>query len=173
MDAAEQWEPDDARVSRPVLRERGGETPPRHSPLSENRRPHGLSVARRRRRRRGSRCAGPAKRNKHAALKLMRKLLKKYGFAPDRLVTDELRSYRAAKSAISASTAGMSAGDGRTIGPRIRINRLDDASARCSGSNRRAQPRSFSPPTPPSTTLSTSNAISRQLDLIACYAPRR
>jgi DDE domain len=37
MDAAEQWEPDDARVSRPVLRERGGETPPRHSPLSENR----------------------------------------------------------------------------------------------------------------------------------------
>src|SRR6202140_1976920 len=31
-DAAEQWEPDEARVSRPVLRERGGETPPRHSP---------------------------------------------------------------------------------------------------------------------------------------------
>ncbi len=32
MDAAEQWEPDEARVSRPVLRERGGEIPPRHSP---------------------------------------------------------------------------------------------------------------------------------------------
>ena len=32
MDTAEQWEPDDARVSRPLLRERGGETPPRHSP---------------------------------------------------------------------------------------------------------------------------------------------
>ena len=31
MDAAEQWEPDDARASRPVLRERGGEIPPRHS----------------------------------------------------------------------------------------------------------------------------------------------
>ena len=27
MGAAEQWEPDDARVSRPVLRERGGEIP--------------------------------------------------------------------------------------------------------------------------------------------------
>ena len=27
--------------------------------------------------------------------------------------------------------------------------------------------------TPPSTTLSTSNAISRQLNLTACYAPRR
>lgn len=37
-----------------------------------------------------------AKRNKHAALKLMRKLLKKYGFIPDRLVTDDLRSYGAA-----------------------------------------------------------------------------
>src|SRR5271157_6447787 len=36
------------------------------------------------------------KRNKHAALKLMRKLLKKYSFVPDRLVTDDLRSYRAA-----------------------------------------------------------------------------
>src|SRR5208337_2944967 len=56
---AEQWEPDDARVSRPVLRERGGEIPPRHSPLSENRRPYGLSLAGGRRRRRGPRCAGP------------------------------------------------------------------------------------------------------------------
>jgi hypothetical protein len=31
------------------------------------------------------------KRNKHAALKLMRKLLKKCGFVPDRLITDDLR----------------------------------------------------------------------------------
>ena len=37
-----------------------------------------------------------AKRNKHAALKLMRKLLKKYGFVPDRLITDDLRSCGAA-----------------------------------------------------------------------------
>jgi transposase-like protein len=36
------------------------------------------------------------RRNKRAELKLMRKLLKKYGFVPDRLVTDNLRSYRAA-----------------------------------------------------------------------------
>ncbi|MGB8897979.1 MAG: IS6 family transposase, partial [Methylocella sp.] len=34
------------------------------------------------------------RRNKRAALKLM--LLKKYGFAPDKLVTDDLRSYAAA-----------------------------------------------------------------------------
>jgi transposase-like protein len=34
-----------------------------------------------------------SKRNKHAALRLMRKLLKKYAFALKRLVTDDLRSY--------------------------------------------------------------------------------
>ncbi|MGA2488150.1 MAG: IS6 family transposase [Roseiarcus sp.] len=37
-----------------------------------------------------------SKRNEHAALKLMRKLLKKYAFVPERLVTDDLRSYGAA-----------------------------------------------------------------------------
>src|SRR5712664_69209 len=37
-----------------------------------------------------------SKRDKHAALKLMRKLLKKYGFVPYRLITDDLWSYGAA-----------------------------------------------------------------------------
>jgi putative transposase len=37
-----------------------------------------------------------SKRDKYAAVKLMRKLLKKYGFVPDRLITDDLRSYAAA-----------------------------------------------------------------------------
>ncbi len=37
-----------------------------------------------------------SKRNEYAALKLMRKLLKKYAFVPERLVTDDLRSYGAA-----------------------------------------------------------------------------
>jgi putative transposase len=37
-----------------------------------------------------------SKRNKHAALKLMRKLLKKCAFVPERLITDDLRSYGAA-----------------------------------------------------------------------------
>ena len=37
-----------------------------------------------------------SKRNKHAALKLMRKLLRTYAFVPERLVTDDLRSYSAA-----------------------------------------------------------------------------
>src|SRR5271157_4726262 len=42
-------------------------------------------------------------RDKAAAMKLMRKLLKKHGFAPDVLVTDKLRSYGAAKSAMGLS----------------------------------------------------------------------
>ncbi len=37
-----------------------------------------------------------SKRNKRAALKLMRKLLKKYAFVPERLITDHLRSHSAA-----------------------------------------------------------------------------
>jgi putative transposase len=37
-----------------------------------------------------------SKRNKRAALKLMRKLLKKYGFVPNKLATDDLKSYTAA-----------------------------------------------------------------------------
>jgi transposase-like protein len=41
-----------------------------------------------------------SKRNKHAALKLMRKLLKKYAFVPERLVTDDLRSYGATARAL-------------------------------------------------------------------------
>src|SRR5208283_594438 len=43
------------------------------------------------------------RRDKTAAVKLMRKLLKKQGFAPDVLVTDKLRSYGAAKSAMGLS----------------------------------------------------------------------
>jgi transposase-like protein len=38
------------------------------------------------------------RRNNRAALNLMRTLLKKYGFVPDKLVTDDLRSSRAAAS---------------------------------------------------------------------------
>jgi transposase-like protein len=43
------------------------------------------------------------RRNKAAAVKLMRKLIKKQGFAPDALVTDKLRSYGAARSEMGLS----------------------------------------------------------------------
>src|SRR5262249_49343407 len=55
-----------------------------------------VSVAGRRSRRRNPRHAGPRRRESRAALRLMRKLLKKQGFAPKLLVTDKLRSYAAA-----------------------------------------------------------------------------
>src|SRR6266404_3470166 len=34
-----------------------------------------------------------SKRDQRAAMKVMRKLLKKYGFVPDRLITDDLQTY--------------------------------------------------------------------------------
>jgi transposase-like protein len=42
-------------------------------------------------------------RDKTAAVKLMRKLLKKQGFAPDVMATDKLRSYGAARSEMGLS----------------------------------------------------------------------
>ena len=98
------------------------------------------------------------RRDKAAAVKLMRKLLKKQGFAPDVLVTDKLRSYGAAKSEIGLSALHDQA-YARTIGLRIRTNRLDVASGRCSVSNRPDQPNASCLFTPPSKTRSTSNAI--------------
>ena len=100
-----------------------------------------------------------SRRNKRAALKLMRKLLKKYGFVPDKLVTDDLRSYAAAASDLE-SQDDMSMVDGATIEPRIRINRPDDENTRCRVSSVRGQPKDFSQLTQPPTTLSTSNVIS-------------
>ena len=57
------------------------------------------------------------RRDKAAAVKLMRKLLKKQGFAPDVLVTDKLRSYGAAKSEIGIS-ARQDQGLRRALFPR-------------------------------------------------------
>ena len=44
-----------------------------------------------------------SRRNTAAAVKLIRKLLKKQGFAPEVMVTDELRSYGVAKTALRLS----------------------------------------------------------------------
>jgi transposase-like protein len=80
------------------------------------------------------------RRDKIAAIKLMRKLLKKHGSAPEVLVTDKLRSYGAAKSEM-----GLSARHEQVLRKsnrlRIRISRLDGASTRCSASNRPDQPK--------------------------------
>jgi hypothetical protein len=96
------------------------------------------------------------RRDKATAIKLIRKLLKKQGFAPDVLVTDK----SARQSPKLDCLLAMSRGCARTIGLRIRINRHGGASARCSVSNRRDQPSASCPFMPPFTTRSTSSAIS-------------
>ena len=77
-----------------------------------------LALASGRRRRRGSRSAGATATRQDCGVKLMRKLLKKHGFAPDVLVTDKLRSYAAAKSELRLTARHEACGE--TIGPRIR-----------------------------------------------------
>ena len=113
-----------------------------------------------------------SKRNKHAALKLMRKLLKKYAFVPERFVTDDLRSYGAAARALGLERLHERG--------RWRNNRAENShqptrrrERKCNVSRALDLRRNSFQPTPPFTTLSTSNAISRQLNRTACSAPRR
>jgi transposase-like protein len=113
-----------------------------------------------------------SKRNKHAALKLMRKLLRKYSFVPDRMITDDLRSYGVAARDLGIESH-HDAVDGITIGPRIRISPPDEGRARCSASRAQAQPRSSSQPMPPSTTSSTSSATSHQPERTVAFALRQ
>ena len=57
-----------------------------------------------------------SKRNKHAALKLMRKLLKKFSFVPDRMITDDLVGFDGSSkfSGIASGQTGQaSAADAR------------------------------------------------------------
>jgi len=63
------------------------------------------------------------RRNKRAALKLLRKLLRKQGFAPDRFVTDGLPSYGAALETLggrSRHRPGRRAAPARVAGPHRR-----------------------------------------------------
>jgi transposase-like protein len=113
-----------------------------------------------------------SKRNKHAALKLMRKLLKKYGFIPDQLITDDLRSYAAA-----AHDLGISARHERG---RWKNNRAENSHQPTRRRERKMQrfkssgsAQRFLPLMLPSSTSSTSNATSLPLQRIALSAPRQ
>jgi putative transposase len=97
------------------------------------------------------------RRDRAAALRLMRKLLKKQGYAPDVLVTDRLASYTCARRQLGMR-AVMSRACERTIGWRIRIRRSDDENRRCCGSSPQGQRSASSLLMQPSTTPSTSNA---------------
>jgi transposase-like protein len=96
------------------------------------------------------------RRDSRAALRLMRKLLKKQGFAPKSLATEKLRSYASAFRRLGLGCSheqGLRKNNGR----RIRIRWCDGANASCGGSNRRDASSGLSACTPPFTTPSTSN----------------
>ncbi len=98
-----------------------------------------------------------SKRNKAAALKLMRKLLKKIrGMCLHRSSPTRFHPMERPCQSL-AHQAGKRQGSERTIGQRIHIGPFDDESARCSDSNQLAQLNDFSLSTPPSTTTSISS----------------
>jgi transposase-like protein len=76
-----------------------------------------------------------SRRDSRAALRLMRKLLRKQGFVAKLLVTDKLRFYGSAFRQLQL-TCFHERGSAKTIAPRIRISLYGDENARCSGSNR-------------------------------------
>src|SRR5580693_3599143 len=99
-----------------------------------------------------------SKRNKHAALKLMRNLLNKYAFAPERLVIDDLRSYGAAARDLGIEHV-------RERG-RWKNNRAENSHQPTRRRERKMQrfksarsAQKFLSTMPPSSTLSMSNAI--------------
>ena len=140
--------------------------------LSENRWPDGLSLARCRRRGRGPRCTRSIEAKRHAALKLIRKLLKKYAFALERMVTDDL--------GLCSSAARDLGLESRRERGRWKNNRAENSHQPSRRRERKMQRfkapaprRSLFQATPPSTTRSTSNVISLQPKRIAYFAPRR
>jgi putative transposase len=72
-----------------------------------------------------------AKRDESAALKFLKRIMKRYG-RPWKIVTDGLCSYPAAMNEIGNAAATRSV-VGSTIAWRIRISRFDDENGPCSG----------------------------------------
>ena len=101
---------------------------------------------------------GQRRRDKVAAEKLMRKLLRKQGYAPTVLVTDKLRSYGAARAAI-----GMTARQEQGLRANNRAENSHQPvrrrSGRCNGSSRLDPPSVSCLLTPLSTTPSRCSQI--------------
>jgi putative transposase len=72
-----------------------------------------------------------AKRDEAAALKFLKRIMKKYG-RPENVVIDGLCSYPAAMREIGNADRRR-LGAASTIGRRIRISRFDDENGPCSG----------------------------------------
>lgn len=100
------------------------------------------------------------RRNKAAAVKILKRLLKNTGIHPEAIVTDGLYSYKSAVRVLGCA-------DQHRPGRLRENNRAENSTSRsgfenerCDASNRKARRRGFSPLTPPSTTRSTPLAIS-------------
>ena len=98
------------------------------------------------------------RRDKAAALRLLRKLLRRQGFVPMVIVTDKLRSYGAALREL-ASLVCRSKDCVPTIERRILISRFDDANERCKVSNQSSRLSVLFPSMRPFTTHSMYNDI--------------
>src|SRR6476620_2455442 len=90
------------------------------------------------------------RRDSRAALRLMRKLLKKQGFAPKLLVTDKLRSYSSAFRHLRLSCPHEQ-GLRKNNQAENSHRGCDDESVRCNGSNQHDPLNTFSASMLPST----------------------
>jgi transposase-like protein len=111
-------------------------------------------------------------RDKQAALRLMRKLLRKQGFAPKLLTTDRLGSYQAAFRQLGLTCRheqGLRSNN-RAENSHQAVRRREHKMQRFKSAGWRSV---FSVSTPPSTTTSTSNAILSLELLYGRFAPRR
>ena len=110
------------------------------------------------------------RRDRKAALKFLRKTMKRHG-NPHSLVTDKLRSYCAAMK-VGGNADRQETGHWKIIEPGIHIHclavvclqatrrgRFGDENAPCCGSDKRERYRNSSPYTPQSTTISTKKDI--------------
>ena len=95
--------------------------------------------------------------NKHAALELLRRMLRNTGVHPQSIVTDKLASYRAAMKVLQLQGRHRPGGmreNNRAENSHLVIRRRERKQQR---SNRRNLPSAFFPPTVRSTTLSISS----------------
>ena len=103
-------------------------------------------------------CLVQSRRNKQAALRLMRKLIRKYRMVPAKFVTDRLSSYSAARAELPVSLA-HERGLRQNNRQKARMFRCGDESKRCNAFGQPDRHRNSSHHMLRSTTLSTFVAI--------------
>ena len=86
-----------------------------------------------------------SRRNRRAAKKFFRKLLRRLQYVPRAIITDRLGSYAAAKAEV-LPMCGTSKTSERTIGQRNPISQRESENGACEVSSRLGTPSGFSPP---------------------------